>query len=295
VATTNNWFLVLDQGTNTWASISVEEISPSADKVCTYDVYNTQSVLKDCATVVYNVSSSTSQISGGGVFPFDDATQDVVCTYNVLQQSVTKDITATYSSRQGTDRQLSLSYNVYGIVETDLELIYDVDGKVECITPEFLYNIFVDVEQDIEVTYDVIFGVLCSLNVTYAIQSSPLTATNTVQVDYRVIAARTLDSTVTYHVFNTTEKDQEIIYTVLEETARNSDAVVYNIAVPVITDVDVNYVIGSAFNAQSDKLYQYNILATMLPAPNLIGLTLQEAKTVLQRNNIPIGDIIYTA
>jgi hypothetical protein len=296
VATTNNWFLISDEGSPTWASTQVEEISPSADSVATYNIYDFQAVYSDSVSIVYDVTSTDSLIQGGGTFPFSDATADLENRYNVIQEVASADLVIAYAMRQQVERLHEVSYDVLVEAAADTPAFtFDLSGPVETDAVEISYRVLIGAETDSpEFDYSVIEQVEKDTVATYSITSTPLTATSLVDVTYNVVQGIEADTIATYWVFNEATKDLVDSYNVLVGVEQDQ-ILIYSVDGQVEADVEISYNLVLDGSAESDVLVVYQIDSEMVRAPNVIGLPLEEGILVLQNSGIQIGTITYAA
>lgn len=296
MATTNNWFLRDDEGSNTWASLQVEETSPYADNTeVVYQVYDFQAVYADSAQIYYDVDSDIGQVIGGGTFPFASVTTDAEVIYQVLNSAAQNDLAVSYSTRQGIDTQLYALWDVLtGVEVSSVEFTYGMGGYAEADMDSAFYVVYGGVEKDLaSVAYDVVGEVLADKVVTYNTTTTPLTATNIVTSTWDITSTAEGDLACSNTVLTGVEQDKEVVYyvfgEVLKDTAQEYD-------IPGTVDASspvVTYDLFGYVAVEKDYTFSYQISSDIVIVPNVLGMPLSLATSTIQGTGLTIGTVTY--
>jgi hypothetical protein len=294
MATTNNWFLRDDEGTNTWASRQVEEESPYADSTeVSYQVFDYQTIYVDSTQIYYDVDSEVGQIIGGAIFPFASVLSDIQGIYGVSNSSATADLTVSYFSREEIDTQIYSTWNVLIGVEADSEeVVYGLGGYVELESDEIVYSVLEGVEKDTEGLYNLIEGVVSDRIVTYDMTTVPLTATNIVVSTWNIVTALEVDYTSSYYVYTDIEKDVTDTYYVFNEVVKDT-ALTYNLSGSTFGDKVTTYNVQVFTTVQKDYPFSYMLDSDIVITPNVVGMPLSLASSTLQGAGMLLGTVTY--
>lgn len=293
MATTNNWFLILDEGANTWATSQVEETSPEKDSASvTYNVSDFQTVYTDSASITYNVGSVTGQIIGGGSFPFVGVTADVLSNSNILTTAAQNDYIGAYSLRQGIDTQSYIAYNVRAGAEKDLVPTYNRGGPTEVQGPDITYNVLEEILKDLSDSYEVSGAVTSDRACTYELFSSPLTATSLVEPTWDIITSVETDTIVSYTCFTGLEKDTVQYFYIFEFSTKDTSQT-YDVASSASSDSVVTFDLFGFEAVTQDVTATYRLDSEIVVMPNVVGMPLSKATSTIESTGLTIGTVTY--